>query len=222
MTPPQRNGSTITKLLLVEGNDDLRFFRALSRSIGTNDVAVDSYNGKSNLRNDLAERVRNPGFQTVTSLGIVRDADNNSQSAFDSVIGSLRIVNLPAPDTPTIPIERDGLRVSVLIVPPNDEQGELENVCLNSIEGTPDLECVEGYLACISNAGPPIAGNRLAKAKVHAYLSGGPLPKFLTGAPNESTGRRQPGLRLGESADRRVWDWASPAFTPLIGFLRNL
>ena len=194
----------------------------MSEHLAINDIEIDSYNGKPNLRNDLAERVRNPDFQTVTSLGIVRDADENSQSAFESVISSLRRAGLPTPDERATPTEQDGLRISVLILPPEDDTGELENVCLSSIEGTPDLECVESYLTCISNAGTPIADNRLAKAKIHAYLAGCPTPLFFTGEPNESTGRRQPGLRLGEAADRRVWDWSSPAFAPLIGFLRNL
>ena len=210
------------KLLLVEGDADRRLFGAMSRHLTINGIEISSYNGKSNLRNDLAERVRSPDFQALTSLGIVRDADTSSQSAFDSVVGSLRSVELPRPNVPIIPVEQDGLRVSVLILPPNESAGELEDVCLSSIEGTPDLECVESYLACISNAGPPIADNRLAKAKIHAYLASGPLPQFFTGAPHESTGRRQPGLLLGEAADSRVWNWLSPAFAPLIGFLRNL
>ena len=215
-------GPAQRKMLLVEGNDDRRLFGAMSEHLEINDIEISSYNGKPNLRNDLAERVRSPDFQTVTSLGIVRDADNSSQSAFDSVVSSLRRAGLPTPDAPVAPVERDGVQVSVLILPPEDDNGELEDVCLSSIEGTPDLECVEGYLACISNAGPPIADNRLTKAKIHAYLAGCPTPLFFTGEPNESTGRRQPGLRLGEAADSRVWNWSSPAFAPLIGFLQNL
>ncbi len=215
-------GQPQRKLLLVEGNDDLRFFGAMSKHLAINGIEISSYNGKPKLANDLAERVRNPDFQTVTSLGIVRDADNSSQSAFDSVVSSLQRAKLPTPDEIVTPAERDGLRVSVLILPPGKDTGELENVCLSSIEGTSDMQCVESYLDCISNAGPSIADNRLAKAKIHAYLAGCPTPLFYTGEPHESTGRRQPGLRLGEAADGRVWDWTSPVFAPLASFLRNL
>ena len=212
----------LTKLLLVEGNDDKRFFEALSRHLGETGITVEIYGGKPNLGNRLVNLVGRLNTLIDPSIGIVRDADESAASAFESVISSLRRAGLPTPDAPAVPIERDGLRISVLILPPEDDTGELENVCLSSIEGTPDLECVESYLTCISNAGPPIADNRLAKAKIHAYLAGCPTPLFFTGEPNESTGRRQPGLRLGEAADRRVWDWSSPAFAPLIGFLRNL
>ena len=210
------------KLLLVEGNDDKRFFESLTRHLGETGITVEIYGGKPNLGNRLVNLAGRLNALVNPSVGIVRDADGSSASAFDSVIGSLQRAGLPTPDAPITPVEQDDLQISVLILPPEDDTGELEDVCLSSIEGTPDLECVESYLACISNAGPPIADNRIAKAKIHAYLAGGPLPQFSTGDPNESTGRRQPGLRLGEAADRRVWDWTSPAFAPLISFLRNL
>lgn len=210
------------KLLLVEGNDDLRFFNAMCRHLGINIIQVDSYNGKSNLGNDLSERVRNPDFHRFFSLGIVRDADDSSRSAFDSVAGSLRRAKLPIPDGPMTPIERDGKRVSVLILPPDDMQGELEDVCLHSVAGSLAMGCLESYFDCLSRSGPPIADNHLAKAKIHAYLASGPVPLFYTGEPNESSVRRRPGLRLGEAADARVWDWSSPAFALVAGFLRSL
>ena len=218
MTLPQQDGATTTKLLLVEGNDDLRFFRALSQAIGTADVFVDSYNGKPNLGNDLSDRVRSPGFQAVSSLGIVRDADESSNSAFDSVIGSLRRGGLPTPNAPADPVERDGLRVSVLILPPDEQEGELENVCLSSIVGTPDFQCVESYFDCLSKVEPVISANHIAKARLHSYLSIGPVHTTVEG----NITRRRPGLRLGEAADAGVWDWTSPAFERVTSFLKNL
>ena len=218
MTLPQQNGAIATKLLLVEGNDDLRFFKALSQAIGIDDVIVGSYNGKPNLRNDLSDRVRSPGFHAVSSLGIVRDADDSSQAAFDSVIGSLRRVNLPTPDAPAMPIEQDGLRVSILILPPDAEQGELENVCLSSIAGTPDLQCVESYFDCLSKVEPSISANHIAKARLHSYLAIGSV--YTTDDGNIT--RRRPALRLGEAAEAGVWDWSSTAFQQIEDFLRNL
>ena len=211
-------GSTQRRLLLVEGNDDLRFFIALFDHLETTDIAVGSYNGKDNLRNDLSERVRSPEFRLATSLGIVRDADNSSQSAFDSVIGSLRRVGLPTPDAPVVPKESDGLRVSVLIIPPNETRGELENVCLSSIEGTLDWQCVESYLDCLSMSEPPVQENNKAKVRLHSYLAAGPIHT----TDNGNISGRRPALRLGEAAEAGVWDWSSPAFERLEEFLRNL
>ncbi len=211
-----------SKLLLVEGNDDVRLFSAMSLHLGIDITQVDKYNGKPNLGNDLSERVRNPDFHRFFSLGIVRDADDSSRSAFDSVVGSLRRAKLPTPDGPMTPIERDGKRISVLILPPDEIQGELEDVCLHSVAGSLDMRCLERYFDCLSRSGPPIADNHLAKAKIHAYLASGPVPLFYTGEPNESSERRRPGLRLGEAAEARVWNWSSPAFALIVDFLRKL
>ena len=218
MTPSQRNDAAAIKLLLVEGNDDLRFFQAMSRHWGITDVAVSSYNGKPNLGNDLSARVRGPGFQTVSSLGIVREADDSSRSAFDSVVGSLRRARLPTPDVPIAPIERDGLRISVLILPPDYEQGELENVCLEFIEISQEMQCVENYLTCQNSLELGIASSQIAKARLHSYLAAGPIYASEGGQLD----RRRPALRLGEAADAGVWDWASPAFAKIVSFLRSL
>ena len=218
MTQPQPDGSIATKLLLVEGNDDLRFFRAMLGSRGIADVTVSSYNGKANLGNDLSARIRESEFHAVSSLGVVRDADDNSQSAFDSVVGSLQRAKLPTPDAANVPIERNGLRISVLILPPDDDCGELENVCLSSVEGIPDMQCVESYFDCLSNVEPSIAANHMAKARLNSYLAIGPVHTTNDG----SITRRRPALRLGEAAEAGVWDWSSPAFERVADFLRDL
>ena len=207
-----------SKLLLVEGNDDLRFFNAMCRYFGINGIAISSYNGKSNLLTDLPERAVNPNFQLLSGVGIVRDADNNSGSAFASVVSTLRKAELPIPAAPLAPAERDGLRVSVLILPPDGGRGELEDVCLSSIAGSPDMQCVDRYFDCLGNTTPLIAPNRVAKARLHAYLAAGPA----RAAGVAANARRRPGLRLGEAADAGVWDWDSPAFRPIRDFLFNL
>ena len=199
------------KLLLVEGNDDCRFFNAMCRHLEINDIAIHRYNGKDNLRNDLPERVINPAFQLISSLGIVRDADDSATSAFASVVSSLQKAGLPIPNAPLIPAERDGLRISILILPPAAARGELEDVCLDAIADSPDLQCVDSYLNCLNQLNPPIAANRAAKARLHAYLA--VKPAYIG---------RQPALRLGEAADAGVWNWAAPPFQQITNFLRNL
>ena len=206
------------KLLLVEGNDDLRFFNAMCRHFGINGIAISSYNGKSNLLTDLPARAINPDFHLLSGVGIVRDADNNSGSAFASVVSTLRKAELPIPAAPLAPAERDGLRVSVLILPPDGGRGELEDVCLSSIAGSPDMQCVDRYFDCLGNTTPMIAPNRVAKARLHAYLAAGPA----RAAGRAANARRRPGLRLGEAADAGVWNWDSPAFRPIKDFLLNL
>ena len=210
------------KLLLVEGADDRRLFGALAGDLGIDGIVVESYNGKPNLGNDLANRVRSPNFRSYSSIGIVRDADDDARSAFDSVIGSLRRANLPTPSAPNSSATQRNLRIAVLIIPPSERRGELEDMCLHSIEDTAEYACVDAYISCLETIGRPISDNRLAKAKVHTYLAAGPEPRFFAGAPDESSGRRNPGLRVGEAAEARVWNWTSPAFAQVADFLRSL
>ena len=191
---------------------------AMLGSLGITDVTMSIYNGKANLGNDLSARIRESEFQAVSSLGIVRDADDSSQSAFHSVVGSLQRANLPTPNAPTIPMERDGLRISVLILPPGDDCGELENVCLSSVAGITDMQCVESYFDCLSNVEPSIAANHMAKARLHSYLAIGPVHT----TDDDHITRRRPALRLGEAAEAGVWNWSSPAFEKVADFLRNL
>ena len=206
------------KLLLVEGKDDLSFFEKLIEHNKIIDMAVSSYNGKYNLGNDLSERVRNVEFQTISSLGIVRDADNSAQSAFHSVVGSLSRAKLHAPVAPLTPREQDGLRVSVLILPPGEEKGELEDVCLSAIGAHPDMLCVEQYISCLNDGHAPIANHNLAKAKLYAYLAPGTVRTTRAGKNT----RRKPAFALDVTAKRSVWDWNSPAFDRLADFLRGM
>ncbi len=221
MVSPLPTG-TIAKLLLVEGEGDRRFFAAFAKALEIREMDIEGYGGKPNLGNHLANLSRSSHFRNYSTIGIVRDADDNARSAFDSVIGSLRRANLPAPSAPVSPTTERGLQVAVLIIPPGEDSGELENLCLSSIENVEERACVDAYTDCLETIGPPISANRLAKAKVHAYLAAGPEPRFFAGTPNESTGRRNPGLRIGEAAEARVWNWNSSAFKEVANFLRNL
>ena len=41
------------KQVLVEGNDDVRLFRALAKHLGISDIQVNQYGGRDNLRSFL-------------------------------------------------------------------------------------------------------------------------------------------------------------------------
>ncbi len=73
-----------SKLLLVEGPDDLSFFDALLRHLNRQDIDVRSYGGKDNLRPFLKGLPAFPGFVNVVSLGITRDADDYADRTFGS------------------------------------------------------------------------------------------------------------------------------------------
>ena len=93
-------------------------------------------------------------------------------------------------------------------MPQQDAQGALENLCIETISGSPIAECIERYLLCAEQAGLKhdwaIASG--AKARIQAWLSV----------------QERPGLRLGQAAEAGIIDWKSRCFDGLKEFLRSL
>lgn len=197
-------------LLLVEGIEDARFFNAILRRVERTDVQIADVRGKDNFRPFLfSVLTKSESFSRLRRLGIVRDADSSAQSTLRSLQNALVHAQLPAPSQVWVPQQDGQLTVSLAILPDGSSQGNIEDLCLLSIENSSESICVDRYVECRVSAGAQIANNRLAKSKLHAYLAVG-------------KDRMHPGLRLGEAAEAGVWDWENPAFQRIIGFLQNL
>lgn len=194
------------KLLVVEGADDARLFKALMRYIGVSGIQVLNVKGKDNIRKMLKVISSSPGYSKVTSIGVVRDADANAGSALQSVQDALRDANLPSPDAP-LSLAGDDLRVAVLIAPHGKSSGAIEDVCLESVAGDAAMGCAQDYLNCIKDSvAESEQPNNLRKARLQAFLAS----------------RKQPGKRLSEAAEAGYWDFEHTAFEPfkrLLGML---
>ncbi|MCK5109174.1 MAG: hypothetical protein KAR25_05740, partial [Methanosarcinales archaeon] len=80
------NRITEPNLLLVEGDDDELFFRALMKAHGLQDIQIINAKGTSKFETKLKVLSSSPQFRTrVVSLGVVRDADRNLDIAFKCV-----------------------------------------------------------------------------------------------------------------------------------------
>ncbi len=80
-----------TRLLLVEGKEDKQFFIKLGAQLTSTDdwpLHIAQYEGKSKLADFLIASTRLPHFSQLASVGIVRDADFNT-NAFQSVQSAL-------------------------------------------------------------------------------------------------------------------------------------
>ena len=88
------------KLLIGEGREEVVFFTALLKHLDLNDVQIEEYRGKDRLRPYLRGLHVRPNFPQLVSLGIVRDADADATSAFQSVSGALRDAGLGCLKTP--------------------------------------------------------------------------------------------------------------------------
>ena len=95
--PPTRIEIRSSVQLLVEGKDAENFFKKLVLRLSLPEVEVQNFGGVNQLRSYLAAFAVAPNFGVVRSIGIVRDAEQSAEAAFQSVRDSLNRANLPAP-----------------------------------------------------------------------------------------------------------------------------
>lgn len=189
-----------SRILVVEGKDDARFFAALLRHMQVPDVQVLPMDGKTNLTSHLKLLVRTPGFTQVTRLGVIRDADDDPRAAFQSVCSSLGTAGLSVP--PRVAELQAGMPAIAVVIVPHDGPGAIENLCLSAVADDPAIQCVDAFFDCVrSRLAPP---RHISKAKVQAFLSSRP----------------EEGKRLGEAAEAGYWPWDASCFTMIKEFVR--
>jgi hypothetical protein len=191
-------------VLVVEGREEELFFGALIKHLELQNIQIMPIGGKGKLRGNLKALAQSPGFSEVIFLGVVRDADANPDTAFQSVRDALQAAGLPTPECPLLPVGEKP-RVAVLILPEVDAPGMLEDLCLRAIAQDPAVLCVEQYFKCLQQEGLSLPDN-MSKAKVQVFLAS----------------RRKAGLRLGEAAQAGYWPWNENAFEQVRDFLGEI
>lgn len=194
------------KLLIVEGRDEEEFFGALLEKLEINDVQVAGIGGKTKIRPNLKTlKTTDPFFDRVTSLGIIRDADDDYNDAFISVQNALKAANLPCPKKPLIPTKTSP-KVTVMILPPGASRGALEDICLGSVKDDPAISCVDDYFGCLDAKGVGRPVKDFAKAKARVFL----------------LSREDPTLTVGIAAKKGYWPFNVTEFDSVREFLKSL
>lgn len=198
---------TKRKLLMVEGKDEVNFFEEFFKHLEINDVVdIREVRGKDNFRNQIPALISKvSGSAKLEKVAIIRDADESSMSAFESIKGILKANNFKGPEKPG-EFSGDNPRIGVFIMPDNKNNGMLENLCLESIKGDSGLECVDKFIDCANQFENRLKEKDIAKAKVQAFLS------IVPEVPNS----------IGVGAKKGVWNFDSPQLQPLIDFLSQL
>ena len=210
MARSARDGATqvkieLPKMLLVEGESELRFIAALLGCLDLSDeIQILNYGGKPKLRPFLFTLSRVPGYPDLESLGITRDADKSFASTFESIRNALVHAGLDAPDQPRM-LTLGKPSVSVFVLPDCSSRGMLETLCLSAVKHDPATPCVEQYLQCLEETAN-LPSRNPDKARAHAFLAS----------------RARPELRVGEAAQAGHWNLDSPVFDPLKSFLLAL
>lgn len=192
-----------SKILLVEGDDDERFFNKLIEELEVGGIQTVKYRqiGTKDLLNALK---KDSNFKTVDSIGIVGDADTNANSAFQGIADSVRDVGLPVPDR-VLASAGDKLKVTIMILPDGKSGGMLEDLCLASVKNDPAMPCVENYFNCLKDHHIP-EPNNMPKAKVKAFLAS----------------RSVVVPHLGVAAQKGYWPLDAVAFDQVKQFISSL
>ena len=193
------------QILLVEGKDEVNLLHALIRHrlpAAESDIQVIDAGGRDQFPSRLkAIRVAAQTRPTLRSIGVVRDADDNPEGAFQSVCNHLEKAEFPVPEHHAS--HSGGVpSVGVFVVPDGLESGAIETLCRRSVESSDTARCVELYLDCLEKCSA-LESRSLDKSFTHAYLAAA----------------RDPVARVGEGARKGAWNLDSRAFDELVDFL---
>ncbi len=190
------------KLIAVEGNDEIQFFKAFLRHIGCTDYDIREVGGKDQFKRKLPALVKTTGFSGVEAFAIIRDADKDALSSFDSVRNILRNVELDASDEMN-KFSKSKPSIGVYIMPGNSKEGMLEDLCLKTVKDHPTMKCVDPFVQCIMELDEH--PHNLSKAKAQAFLAA--MPEIANS--------------VGLGAQKGYWGFDSPELESLKKFFKN-
>ena len=206
------NTISATKLLVVEGNHERDFFTSWWNSKNMTGFQVLPIGGKTKLLVNLKQLKKQSAFRQVTSLVIIRDADDDPAGAFQSVCAALTDNELLAPQHPWQFTEAGLPRTAVVLLPQMGQIGALEELLLQTVQTDPMsveadrlIQIAVDTLTVPSQRIPPPLHKR-GKARVHAFLS-----TF-----------EEPDRDQGKAALAGVWDFNHPALQPLLEIISQM
>ncbi len=215
---PEWQPSVISKpsVLFVEGKDEVGFLAKLLKAMGLDEmVQLLDVGGKEAFAKHVQLQVNSNGFEPVTRLGIIRDADESVVNTFESIKTTLQQCKTPKGESLAVPSRPnefvgDTLKVGIFIMPDNCQNGALEDLCLNIIKDVHrgNLPCVNDFVNCL-NPPPP---HKIGKVKVQALLASiyehdGKADRIIT--------------HVGTAAERGYWDFESESLSALKQYLEN-
>jgi len=198
----------VSKIVLCEGSFDQAILESLIRLNRRDDIAVEVYGGKNKIKEFMRTFRGRSDYDEITTLAVTRDADENEKDAFKSVRDMLERAEFEElPAFPNLPAKNgefsgEAPKTGILIVG-HEGRGEIEDLCLASIQDRPGFPCVDDYAKCRQQAGFSELG---AEARAWVWLVSHPKFKFSM----RGVGKKE------------YWDWDHPAFGPLTEFLRAM
>ena len=217
---PRKTNTKILKknLIFCEGRDEQEFLihylnsAALSYEHGfSDDFQVIDFGGNSELKQKLAILQNMEGFNSISSLLIIRDAETDATAACREIQQALINNNLSVPKAPHL-WEGQALKVGFVLFPTCSNElknGTLEDLCLTILSdpcanGT--LEEIDLFLNQLEHRRQKTF-SRIFKTKLHTYFS---------------VHNNYVSLKIGEAAAAGAFDWNNIALEPLKDFLQEI
>ena len=197
------------KVLLVEGKDEISFFKEFLHFLNIRDLLPVKTSGKDNFKNEFPALLKNQNFkQNVRTIAIIQDSDKQDPSdTFQSICHILKENKLTPPLTLETFSNSPPYKIGIFIIPNNQKKGMLESLCLESVQSDSRMDCVDKYFQCLnSKLTPSDLPKNQFKASLRAFLSG-----FPEDIPS-----------LGIASKKNIWDFSHTVFKPLSEFLKNI
>ncbi len=204
-------------LILCEGKDDEGFLSSFLKSdvfSGTelSAVQVMQVQGVNNLRKTVMVLINADGFSDLSSLLIIRDADDNIRGAQDSVKSIFSAAGLPIPQNEYIWAREDSIKTAFLLMPSCSNQsqaGSLDDLCwkiLSNKYGPVIQDEVNTFISSLETDQKRTFVHR-KKALVHTYFSS--TEQLIASG-------------IGRAAESGAFDWTSPELVPLRDFIMSM
>ncbi|OOV36726.1 hypothetical protein BO98_00655 [Candidatus Synechococcus spongiarum LMB bulk10D] len=206
--PPKPESITSEVLLLVEGKDSCNFFKHLwKKHLKLPDqLQMRSFSNVSELKEVLIGLRSASGFGDIKIMGIIRDAEQSSASAFQSVRESLKRAELPIPDQPE-QLSCDGQpAVGIMILPGQDQPGMLETLLCKTFADKPERHCIDTFFKCVQEQCPDSRVSNPDKAHARVFLAT----------------KQKPHPSVGVAARIGYWDLGHEVLEPTRKFLQSL
>ncbi len=209
-------------VLLVEGQDEVKFFTVFSEHIGKKGVFdIIDMNGKDHFVHVLKVCLQRPKAHTITAYVIVMDADNSHQSKFRSICDVLaRHGNgLPIPERVGVYAydESQSKKVGIYIMPGDSRDGMLEDLFLETVSDSPIMPCLDEYFSCLKGVLPQKPENVPAESGKHF-----PKNASKTRALGFLAASYESVNTVGLAAQKKYWNFDHPTLTELRSFLGEL
>ncbi|GHV72976.1 hypothetical protein AGMMS49940_02780 [Spirochaetia bacterium] len=147
---------TITqkKILLVEGSDDVNFFKPMFTEKNIATIQIIPMEGKYNLKTLINDLKGIAGYADVNAILILRDSDKSAKSESQSINSALKSTGLIDKDIEPFTIkEFNGKQIGFMLFPGYDDSGNLcetgaiEDLCLRILTDQPVAKQVGEYFA---------------------------------------------------------------------------